>query len=91
MCLFSVRRWTHPILVGDAYLLRVCTLRNLIGHSVLVILEAPRCGRQLHLQASGVGLRHVVSWGHTPHSMAELFSFLSLSLGPDTFTTYVTV
>lgn len=55
-----------PGLATGAYLGGVRALLQAIADGVLVLLIAAGQGRGFALQASGVRLRQVVSWRHTP-------------------------
>lgn len=54
-----------------SYLIRVCTLRDLISEAVVIRFVAARGRRWFAIQASGVLLRQVVSWRHTPLSSED--------------------
>lgn len=56
---------THSELHGS-YLSGISTLSSLIGDGMLVLLVAAGGLRGLALQTSGIRLRQVVSWRHTP-------------------------
>lgn len=68
---------------SGSYLIRVSTLRHLIGDGMLVLFVATGDGRSLALQASRVLLRQVVSWRHT--IVSSNASILSPVILPTTY------